>query len=422
MISLNGFLCIYLIVFAACTGFRFILEGLNASHVKRYKDSVPEPFQDVVDRDELGRMNRYTLDRTRFSVVESVWSRAVFLAILLSGLLPWLAEAVSGWGFVLEGLVFFALPGAIGMLADLPFDYYSQFVVEERHGFNTQTPRLWFMDQIKSLLVGVVLGGVLLGLLLFMIRAAGPFWWVWAWAIILGFQLLVLVLYPTVIAPLFNTFTPVEDQGLASRIRALAERHGVQVKDIMQMDAGRRSRHTNAYFSGLGRVKRIVLYDTLIQAHDEDEILAVLAHEMGHLKKGHVWKQILMFGGASLPILFIASLLIHWPPLFHAFGFSGTPAYAGLFLVGVLWEPLGLFLSPLPMALSRRFERQADRFALKAGEVGSALKGALKKMARDNLSNLRPHPLYVRFHYSHPPLLERIQTLESCEKRGLNSP
>lgn len=368
MIPFNALLGAFLALFLLSTGFRLALELLNASSVKRHQGRAPAPLRGVVDEDELARMDRYTLDRTRLSLVESITSRAVFLGLLLSGLLPWLEQSVRGVGFVWAGLVFFAAPAALCFLFDLPFDYHGNFVIEARHGFNTRTRRLWALDTLKSLLLGALLGGVLLGLFLLMVDKAGEVWWVWAWAILLAFQVLMLILYPTVIAPLFNTFTPVEDEDLAARIRSVASEQGVNVREIVQMDAGKRSRHTNAYFTGLGRVKRIVLYDTLLEAHNREEVLAVLAHEMGHLKMGHVWKQLLLFGAASLILLFAASLLIRWEPIYRAFAFSGTPLFAGLFLAGVIWEPVGFFLSPLPMALSRRFERRADRF-VETGDV-----------------------------------------------------
>ncbi len=413
MIPFNPLLGAFLALFLLSTGFRLALELLNASSVKRHQGRVPAPLRGVVDEDELTRMDRYTLDRTRFSLVESVTSRTVFLGLLLSGLLPRLEESLRGTGFVWAGLVFFAAPVFLFFLFDLPFGYYRDFVIEARHGFNTRTRRLWALDILESLLLGALLSGILLGLFLLMVDKAGEAWWVWAWAILMAFQMLMLVLYPTVIAPLFNRFTPVEDEELAARIRSMASEQGLDVREIVQMDAGKRSRHTNAYFTGVGRVKRIVLYDTLLEAHDREEVLAVLAHEMGHLEMGHVWKQVLLFAAASLVLLFAASLLIRWEPLYGAFAFSGTPLFAGLFLAGAIWEPLGSFLSPLGMAVSRRFERQADRFVVDRTGQGKALVRAFGRMARDNLANLHPHPLYVRFHYSHPPLPDRIRTLET---------
>jgi STE24 endopeptidase len=223
------------------------------------------------------------------------------------------------------------------------------------------------------------------------------------------------VLYPTVIAPLFNKFTPIDDPDLKKDIEELAEKEGLSIKGIYQMDASKRSRHTNAYFSGLGKTKRIVLFDSLIEAHDADEIVAVLAHEIGHLKKNHIKKQMAIMTVASFFVFYLASKMIVWETMYQSFGFSMMPVYAGLFLVGVLWQPAGFFLSPMAMSISRRFEREADLYCLGITKSAEPLVRALKKMAKENLSNLLPHPLYVWFNYSHPPLTERIKRLEGYE-------
>jgi STE24 endopeptidase len=286
-------------------------------------------------------------------------------------------------------------------------------VIEEKYGFNTRTFKIWLLDLLKSLLITVIIGTALLSLLLIMVKYTGNSWWIWAWFIFFSFQILMAVIYPIIIAPIFNKFIPLEQGELSEKIAHLVENEGFTLKGVFQMDAGKRSRHTNASLSGLGKSKRIVLFDTLMKAHDDDEILAVLAHEMGHLKRKHMKKQLLIMGLSSVVLFYLASQMMTWQSMYQSFGFSSMPAYAGLFLVIVLWEPVGFFLSPVAMAISRRFERQADRHAFKVIKVADPLIFALKKMARDNLSNLRPHPLYVWFNYSHPPLLERIKNLQS---------
>jgi STE24 endopeptidase len=337
----------------------------------------------------------------------------VFLFIILSGLLPWLADALKEVHFLMAGLVFFAIPGLIGAIADLPFDYYHIFVIEEKYGFNTRTLKTWLLDLLKSLVVTVIIGTMILSLLLIMVTYAGSSWWIWAWLIFFFFQILLTVIYPTVIAPIFNRFTPLDQGDLRMKIEHLAKNEGLTLKGIFQMDAAKRSRHTNAYLSGLGKSKRIVLFDTLIEAHEDDEILAVLAHEMGHLKRNHIKKQLVIMGLSSVALFYLASLMVTWQTMYQSFGFYSMQAYVGLFLVVVLWEPVGFFLSPVAMVVSRRFEREADRHAFEVMKVAEPFILALKKMARDNLSNLRPHPLYVWFNYSHPPLLERIKTLQN---------
>ena len=389
-----------------------MIEAVNARNLKKYKEQVPESFRGIIDEDKLKKINQYTLDKINFSYVETIFQKAIFLFIILSGLLPWLAEGLKDVHFVLAGLIFFAIPGLIGAILDLPFEYYHIFVIEEKHGFNTRTLRTWALDLLKSLLITVILGTVLLSLLLMMIKYAGSSWWIWAWLLFFCFLILMAVIYPAVIAPIFNKFTPLADKELSEKIQYLAESEGFALKGVFQMDAAKRSRHTNAYLSGLGRSKRIVLFDTLVDAHEDDEILAVLAHEMGHFKRNHIRKQLVIMGFSSIVLFYLASTMISWAAMYQAFGFSEMPAYAGLFLVAVLWDPVGFFLSPIPKAISRRFEREADRHASKTMKVAEPLIKALKKMARDNLTNLRPDPLYVWFNYSHPPLLERIRALE----------
>ena len=413
MIPINTVLIAYLAIYFLTSVADLIIDVINARNLKKYEELVPEPFHGIIDKDELRKINRYTVHKIKFSHVETIIGKIVFLFIILSGLLPWLAEGLKDVHFVLAGLVFFAIPGLIGAVVDLPFDFYHIFVIEEKYGFNTRTLKIWFLDLLKSLLITVIIGTPLLSLLLIMVKYAGSSWWVWAWFIFFSFQILMAIIYPTVIAPIFNKFTPLEQDELSEKIAHLVENEGFTLKGVFQMDAAKRSRHTNAYLSGLGKSKRIVLFDTLMKAHEDDEILAVLAHEMGHLKKHHIKKQLFIMGLSSVVLFYLASQMMTWQSMYQSFGFSSMPAYAGLFLVMVLWEPLGFFLSPLAMAISRRFEREADRHAFKVMKVAEPLILALKKMARDNLSNLRPHPLYVWYNYSPPPLLERIESLQS---------
>ena len=412
MITINVFLKAYLAIYLFTSVADLIIEKINAENHKKYGKKIPEGFYGYIDEEKLKKINKYTLDRTDFSLLETIVNKIVFLFIILSGLLPWFAEIMTDVNFVLAGLVFFAVPTLLGGFVSLPFDYYNIFVIEERYGFNTRTLKIWLSDLLKSLAIAVILGTALLSLLLLMVTYAGDTWWLWAWLIFFAFQLLMSILYPAVIAPIFNKFTPIQDNELGKKIREISDREGLKIKGIFQMDAARRSRHTNAYFTGLGKVKRIVLYDTLLEAHKEDEILAVLAHEIGHLKKNHIKKQLIITSIASFFLFFLASRMITWDTMYSSFGFSVMPAYAGIFLVGVLWEPVGFFLSPLVMVFSRRFEREADFYAYTVVKTTAPFINALKKMARDNLSNLRPHPLYVWFNYSHPPLLERIERLD----------
>ena len=418
MISLNTYLIAYICIYLTSFALYFAIERINVNYLKKYGQKVPVAFEGMIDEKELQKISRYTTDNIRFKLFQTSISKLVFLYIILSGLLPWLAESLARMNFLIAGLIFFAVICLVEVLMGLPFDYYHSFVIEDRYGFNTKTLKIWLSDLVKSMLVLIILGTFLVSALLLMITYAGQSWWIWAWVIFLLFQLIMTILYPTVIAPLFNRFTSLEDSELKNGIKRLAEIEGIDIKGIYQMDATRRTRHTNAYFSGMGKAKRIVLFDSLIRSHSQDEILAILAHEIGHLKKNHIKKQLVIVSVVSLFLFFLASKLLTWEVMYNSFGFSNMPCYVGLFLVGILWEPLTFFMSPIGMAISRKFEREADFYSLGILKTAKPLKKALKKMAKENLSNLNPHPLYVCFNYSHPPLLERIEYLEARELSG----
>jgi len=417
MIGLNPLLVAYLAVFFVGLVLDLFLTKMNIRHLKSHGHVVPEPFKGYVDRAQLVRISDYTVANQRFDVLASCLGAAVLLIVILSGALPWVVNGIARFngGLIPSGLLFFALLGGGHTLFTLPFSYYRTFVVENRYGFNTSTRKIWITDLVKSVVVSCVIGGVLLVAVFFLIEHGGHLWWLWAWSVFFAFQLLLLVLYPTIIAPWFNTFVPLDDAALEEKVRAVMEKGGLSVEGIFRMDAGKRSRHTNAYFTGVGKTKRIVLFDTLLAAHDDDEILAILAHEVGHWKRRHVLKTLLLVGCLSFFLFYIVSMCVKWSLLYDAFGFDHQAPYAGLFLFGLLWEAVSLFLSPLGNILSRRHEREADAFAV--GLLGKTkdLVKALKKLARDNLSNLFPHPAYAWFHYSHPPLLERIRYLRRYE-------
>lgn len=415
MISFNAYLIAYICIYIISAALKTVIERINISYLEKYGKTVPSAFQGVIVKEELEKIIRYTSDNVRFKLVQTIVIKSIFLFIVISGILPWLADNLANTNFLLAGLVFFASIGLIEVLVGLPFDYYHNFVIEDRYGFNTKTIKIWISDLVKSMLVMIVLGGLLLSALLLLLKYAGMNWWIWAWAVFLCFQLLMTILYPTVIAPLFNKFTPLENSDLKADIEQLAKKEGIEIEGIYQMDATRRTRHTNAYFSGLGKAKRIVLFDSLIQSHNQEEVLSILAHEIGHLKRNHIKKQLIIGSIVSLFLLFMASKLITWRVMYLSFGFSNTPYYVGLFLVGILWGPVSFFLSPLGMAISRKFEKEADFYSIEIIKRAKPLVTALKKMAKENLSNLRPHPVYVFFNYSHPPLLERIEYLEAHE-------
>ena len=414
MITFNLLLICFLSIYFLELIFSLWLERVNRRHLKTQSDSVPILFEGFIDRQKLSRIVAYTQENSRFGSFQQIFSDLILLVILLSGFLPLVDALARHWelSFILSGLFFWLVPGCITSLLDLPFDYYHTFRIEEKYGFNKATLKTWVTDQLKGAALSLVLFAAILSLILWMIRLSPNHWWLWGFLILSLFQLLMAVLYPVLIAPIFNKFEPLQDQELADKISRLMQEAGIHIKGLFQMDAGKRSRHTNAYFTGLGKTKRIVLFDTLIQSHPQEEILAVLAHEVGHFKGRHIWKQFFLFAWSMLAAFYLFYLLMDWPLIYRTFGFQDSPAYVGLFLIGILGQKAGFFLSPFYMALSRRFERRADRFALKLLKSPSTLVTVLKRLAADNLSNLFPHPLYVRFHYSHPPLMERINSLK----------
>lgn len=414
MIQLNFLLLTFLVVFLLRSGTQFYLNRLNISYLSQHTAGVPEVFQDTIDLEKLRKISYYTVDSDHFQMVATLANQWLFLAILLSGFLPWLVKIINSWGYglIVSGLIFFATLSILANMLRIPLSLYDTFVIEERYGFNMTSLKMWILDLFKSIAILAILGGLLFSLLLAMVFHGGNAWWVVAWMLVGGFELLMLWLFPVVIAPLFHKFEPIEDKVLEHRIRTLMEKVGLRTKGVFKMDASKRSKHTNAYFTGIGRSKQIVLFDTLLASHTEEEFLAVLAHEIGHWKKRHVLKQIILLEILSLAVFYGVAKFLDWPLIYQTFGFQEPIAYVGLFLIGAFISLLGYFAQPLESAIFRNFEREADDFALELMKTAEPLRSALKRLAVDNLANLSPHPLYAWFYYSHPPLVERIERLE----------
>ncbi|MEN6465050.1 MAG: M48 family metallopeptidase [Syntrophaceae bacterium] len=417
MIPVSIWLLLVLAALVISSSLRFTLSRLNTGNLKKHGKEIPPEFQGEIDQETLSRITDYTLESSRFGNIESLFDDALLIAVILLGFIPWLAaEFDSRFGFVTAGLAFFGSLFLLSWVIGLPFSLYSTFVIEKKYGFSTITFRMWLADLLKGAAISIVLMGALLAIFLWLLDST-PLWWFWAWLVFSGFQLLMLWLYPVLIAPLFNRFEPVADEELKQGIIEMMERRGLKVQGIFQIDAGKRSRHTNAYFTGIGKTKRIVLYDTLLQSHPRGEILAVLAHELGHWTRKHVLKQFALMEIVSLLVLSVSACLIRSEQFYSIFGFTQTVAFAGLFFVGVVLKPLSLFFTPIGAAMSRRFERQADSDACSLTGNPADLADAFKRLAKDNLANLHPHPLFAWFYYSHPPLVERIRNLNAdCKK------
>jgi STE24 endopeptidase len=391
-----------------------LLAVLNLRHVRRHATEIPRAFAAVMDPSTRARSVAYTVERGRFGVLASLVTAALTVAVVSTGLLGMLDDACARLpvGPRLRGAAFVLAISIGSWLANLPFSLYATFSIEARYGFNRTTPRTFVLDTLKGLALSLVVGiPILLGLFWFMDRA-GTLWWVWAFLALTAFELVMNLLYPLVIAPLFNRFTPLPEGTLRDRILALARRLAFRTKGIFVMDASRRSRHGNAYFTGLGPVKRIVLFDTLVATMSEDEVLAVLAHEIGHERRHHVRKSLALSIALGLAGFWVLSLAVPWTPLYEAFGFSRASGHAILLVLSLAAGPLTFALRPLSSLWSRRHEREADRFAVDATGGAQAMVSALVRLSKDNLSNLTPHPWYSFYHYSHPTVAERVAALE----------
>ena len=409
-------LVLFLILFLGRIIWRYILQQLSLRHLRNHGKEIPPVFQGVIDEATLAKMVDYTYENSRLETKENLAEDIIELAILFL-LLPVLVGklAVLPLHIIWQALIFFGVLAAIGGVAGIPFDIYHTFVLEKKYGFSTITWRLWLTDLIKSVIISAVLMGLMLAAFMAFIHYLPQSWWFWAWIFFTMFEILLMWLYPVVIAPLFNKYEPIKDELLKEKITSLMAQVGLKAKGIYQVDEGKRSKHTNAYFTGIGKSKRIVLFDTLLASHSPEEILAVLAHEIGHWKKKHILKQLIFMIVASLAVLYFTYLIVNWLPLYSAFGLKYTPVYAGLLLVSLYLSCAGFFLSPISAAIMRRYEREADKMARDLVRTSKPMINALKRLAKDNLTNLHPHPMYVWFYYSHPPLIERIEYLQAMD-------
>ena len=390
------------------------LNALNAAEVRRCAGAPPPAVGVLMDTDTRTQAVAYTLAKIRFAVVEEIYDALVLAAVLFGGLLPWLYAPFRAWqpGGAWNGALFLLAVGVVLSVPSLPFDWWGQFRLEQRFGFNKSTPGLWVTDRLKGLALLLAIGFPLLWALLALVRWTGAAWWLWGFALLFGFQLVMLVLYPKLILPLFNKLAPLPDDALRDRLLALADRTGFRARAIQVMDGSRRSAHSNAFFTGFGRFRRIVLYDTLVARLAPPELEAVLAHEIGHYKRGHVPRMLVL----SAVLQFAGFGALAWlagRAWFNAaFGFAAGDLAPTLLLFGLLSGLVTFWFSPLLNLLSRRHEYQADAFARDAVGAGPMVT-ALRKLAQANLSNLTPHPLYSGFYYSHPTTVEREKALTS---------
>jgi len=395
---------------------KLYLSTRQIRYVARHRDAVPAAFAATISLASHQKAADYTLTKARFGLLELAFGTAVLLGWTLLGGLDALNQALAGtrladWGPLAQQLALVAGFGLISGALDLPFTLYSTFRIEERFGFNKMSLKLWLGDLLKSTLVGIVIGLPIVALILWLMGSAGSLWWLWAWAVWMGFNLLILVLYPTVIAPMFNKFKPLEDESLKARVTALMQRCGFAAKGLFVMDGSKRSAHANAYFTGFGAAKRVVFYDTLLKQLSPAEVDAVLAHELGHFKHKHIIQRIVMLFAMSLAGFALIGYLSQQVWFYTGLGVRpnlGAPNDALALLLFMLAVPLfSFFISPLFAQLSRKHEFEADAYAAKQTD-GRDLSSALLKLYQDNASTLTPDPVFVKFYYSHPPASERL--------------
>ena len=404
----------YIILFTILADF-LLNTTADLFNLNNMEKQVPDEFKDLCSNEQYKRSLDYLTATTKLEIASSSVAVLVILGFWFFKGFVFLDHAVRAWGFgpVLSGLFYIAILLILKFLVALPFSVYSTFVIEEQFGFNTTNAKIFISDTVKSFILAAIIGSPLLCLILLFFEKAGPDAWWMCWTASALFIIAVQFIVPTWILPLFNKFTPLEDGELRRSIREYADSIRFSVANIFVMDGSKRSTKSNAFFTGFGKNRRIVLFDTLIRNHSAKELLAVLAHEMGHYKKGHLLKNLGIGIVQTGIIFFLMSVIIHEKALFDAFFMDQMSIYAGLIFFGLLYSPIDLAVSTLMRVVSRKDEFEADRFAAQTGDHAPHLVRALKKLSVNNLSNLTPHPFYVFLNYSHPPVLDRIRRLQS---------
>ena len=385
--------------------------------MKRRGSSVPPEFEGKIDEGFLKKAQGYEIEKSRFEIVSSLFSSIVLIVFLFGGFLnsynSWIASLTLS--FIVSGWLFFLLLSYAEDILSMPFSLYNTFKIENRYGFNTMTVKLWISDFLKSLVISTTLASLLLFSAFYLIQWNQDYWWLWVWCFVFAYSMFVMYISPYVIEPLFNKFTPVEDESLKERIVRLAEKVGIRASKILQIDASKRSRHTNAYFTGIGRTKRIILYDTLLHDMNHDEIMTVLSHEIGHWKKKHLLKMMIVFEIFSLIGLYFSYRLTQGNLLSNLFNISIDTLFAKFIILAFLFGIITLPLKPLVNFFIRRHEREADRVSYELTGDITGMVSAFVKLSKENLTNLYPHPLYVLLYYSHPPILERIRDIKGFD-------
>jgi STE24 endopeptidase len=411
--------------------FGYLLEWLNIKHLKEHGSEVPQEFEGLIDRTVLSKTRDYLIDNTRFGIISSIFNNIVLMVFLFGGVLDMYNSWVQSLNlpFIITGIVFFILLTIVETALSMPFNLYHTFVIENKYGFNTMTFGLWIADFVKSFALSVIIMSIIISAALGLIHISPHLWWLGLWGFFFIFSLFIMYIAPYVIEPLFNKFTPLDDKELKEAIVDMMEKVSIKAGRIFKMDASKRSHHTNAYFTGIGRNKRIVLYDTLINKMTKGEIISVLAHEAGHWKKKHLFKRILVSEIIALGVLYLAYKILQHDYLSELFnittiaagnsttGIMDSTFFAEVVILAFLGIIVSFPFTPLSNFLSRSHEKEADYFSYKLTHDADCMISALVKLSKDNLSNLHPHPFYASFHYSHPPVIRRINYIKSLAQK-----
>lgn len=415
----NPFIIIFLTFFIASTITKLTLTFINYFHRKKHLGVIPKELEGRLDAEKMKKMDEYSNVMMVYSLYSMIINKTIILLLLSLGFYPWLVNVFNGWTQNLYFLVilFFFTGDLLDTILSIPGSLYFHFGIEKKFGFNKMTLGLWFSDLVKELILSFVIQAIMLCALVFVFKIFANMWWLPIWGFMILFSLAMQVIYPQFIAPLFNKFSPLPEGELRDKLTNLLIKSGYKPDGLFVVDSSKRSTHSNAYFTGMGKAKRIVLYDTLIEQMTADELTAVMGHEIGHRKKGHLLKGIIISFVQSLVMLFIASKLLTLPALYSGFGFviNGEMFYIGLFLLSIVFSPVSYFFQPIGAWRSRCHEYEADRFSAELTGMPEALIEGLIKLNLDNLSNLYPAPSYVKFYASHPPLLQRIAALRKIK-------
>jgi len=410
-------LCVIVVILVGACLLDVLVNWLN---VRQLTTRLPSEFEGYYDAVRYQKAQDYLCANTWFAMIKAVIFTALIVAFILTGGFALVDQAARHFqaGPIVTGLIFAAILMVPIFFIQLPFSAYETFVIEERYGFNRMTVGTFVLDLLKSVALVGVLGALALALVLWFFEKSGSWAWVYAWLGLFGFQLFLAFIAPVAIMPLFNKFVPLPQGELRQAIETYARSQDFKMQGVYAMDGSKRSSKANAMFTGFGRFRRIVLYDTLIQKHTVPELVSVLAHEIGHYRRRHIIKFLLISLVSSGLMFFILSLMIRAPMLFQAFGVAKPSVYAGIVFFGLLYTPIDMTLSVFGNWMSRHFEYEADAFAVATGNQPESMITALKKLSVDNLSNLTPHPLKVFFDYSHPPVLQRIEAIRRQSDAG----